>query len=104
MQHQVSCAVVRALGFLTGGRHVYGQLNLYIGAVATPACLATVVSGCADCSPVLACLLACLLLLACRCLVSCSQHHYQQMRKEADKQWPSSNKKLDWMIALAHGT
>jgi hypothetical protein len=33
-----------------------------------------------------------------------TQHHYQQMRKEADKQWPSSNKKLDWMIALAHGT
>lgn len=34
----------------------------------------------------------------------CRQHYYQQMRKEADKQWPSKNKKLDWMLALAHGT
>jgi hypothetical protein len=33
-----------------------------------------------------------------------TQHYYQQMRKEADKQWPSKNKKLDWMLALAHGT
>jgi hypothetical protein len=32
------------------------------------------------------------------------QHYYQQMRKEADKQWPSKNKKLDWVLALAHGT
>lgn len=31
-------------------------------------------------------------------------HYYQAMAKEADKQWPSKNKKLDWMLALAHGT
>jgi hypothetical protein len=33
-----------------------------------------------------------------------SPHYYQAMAKEADKQWPSKNKKLDWMLALAHGT
>lgn len=33
-----------------------------------------------------------------------TQHYYQQMRKEADKQWPSGNKKLDYMLGLAHGT
>jgi len=36
--------------------------------------------------------------------ICCRQHYYQQMRKEADKQWPSKNKKLDWMVGLAHGT
>lgn len=36
--------------------------------------------------------------------LACRQHYYQQMRKEADKQWPSKNKKLDFVLALAHGT
>ena len=37
-------------------------------------------------------------------LLFCSQNYHQQMQKQADKQWPSKNKKLDWMLALSHGT
>lgn len=44
------------------------------------------------------------LVFCCFCCYACSPHYYQQMAKEADKQWPSKNKKLDWMLALAHGT